>query len=89
MPASKTQKPLPPDDDGRTVAAMDIEGMPWQRAPRTHAPKPAAGANPEPLQGKALLRYLFGAVGAGLLVVLAFSVAGAAFILFCTKVWFR
>jgi hypothetical protein len=78
--------PLPPDDDGRTIAPMDGEGMPWHVPPR---PRPPRDPNAEPLRGGALFRYMFSAVGAGLLVVLAFSAAGAAFILFCTQIWFR
>lgn len=78
---------MPPvdEDDGRTVAPMDLEGTPWQRptAKLHHNPKA------EPLMGKNLFRYMLSAVGAGLLIVLAFSAAGAAFILFCTGVWFK
>ncbi len=29
MLGKKKKKPLPPDDDGRTIAEMNVEGMPW------------------------------------------------------------
>ena len=86
MRKQRNESNLPPDDDGRTVAPMDAEGMPWHVPARPRAPR---DPDAEPLRGAALFRYMLSAVGAGLLVVLAFSVAGAAFILFCTQIWFR
>ncbi len=76
-----------PDDDGRIIAPMNVDGMPWH-APKPETP-PMEGPQPDPLKGKALRRYLFSAVGAGLLITLVFGVAAALFILFCTQVWFR
>ena len=76
--------PQLPEDDGRTVAPMDIDGMPWRRAA-----VPPGGQPGEPLKGKAFWRYMFGAVGAGLLVVFLYGGLAAAFIWFCTAVWFR
>ena len=29
MFGKKKKKPLPPDDDGRTIAEMNVEGLPW------------------------------------------------------------
>lgn len=79
--------PAPPDDDdGRTVAPMNVEGMPWHTPARTKAPR---DPNAQPLKGGDLRRYLFSAIGAGLLIVFVFGIAGALFILFCTQVWFR
>lgn len=83
MPAPS---PAPAEgDDGHTVAPMNVEGMPWYTAkePLPHNP------DAEPLTGRNLWRYAFSAVGAGLLIVLVFGVAGAVFIWFCTNVWFR
>ena len=78
-------QPLPPEDDGRTIAPMNIEGMPWQTR-ETHSHK---NPNAQPLLGRDLRQYLFSAVGAGLLIVFLFGAVGAAFILFCTQIWFR
>jgi hypothetical protein len=77
---------LPEDDDGRTIAPMNVEGMPWHTPKRSETPR---DPNAQPLLGKDLLRYLFSAVGAGLLIVFAFGIAGAALILFCTEIWFK
>ncbi len=85
MKRKKNKAPLPPEDDGRTVAPMNVEGMPWH----TVLPQTQPGMQAEPMQGKALRRYLFSAVWAGLLITMVFGAAGALFILFCTQVWFR
>jgi hypothetical protein len=79
--------PTPDDDDGRTISPMNVDGMPWH----TRSPEPAPGNGPkaEPPKGKSLRRYMVSAVGAGLLITLLFGGAGALFILFCTRVWFR
>ena len=86
-------KPLrpgrPPEDDGRTIASMNIEGMPWHTVTPSPAPETHGAPGTEPLRGKALRQYMVSAVGAGLLVTLLFGAAGAALILFCTQVWFR
>ncbi len=87
MNQHSSKRPLPPDDDGRTIAPMDGEGMPWRAPNRPRMEAPAAHA--EPVDGRTLRRAMFSAVGAGLLITLVFGAAGAAFILFCTQVWFR
>ena len=76
----------PPDgDDGRTVANMNVEGMPW------HTPDAPAPENPsaEGMTKGQLRRYTFYAVLSGLAVVGVFGLLGALFIWFCTDVWFR
>jgi len=78
-------QPESPDDDGRTIAPMNVEGMPWHTVEKRTPRNP----NAQPLLGKDLRRYLFSAVGAGLLIVFVFAAAGAAFILFCTGIWFK
>lgn len=82
-----SKRPQPPDDDGRTIASMDVEGMPWRmpRQPKREVPVQQG----EPVDRKTLRRAMFSAVGAGLLITLVFGAAGAAFILFCTQVWFK
>lgn len=75
----------PPEDDGRTLAPMNVEGMPWH----TERPKPPENPEAEPLRGKALRRYMLGAVGVGLVITAVFGAAGALFILFCTNIWFH
>lgn len=82
---SPRQQP-PEEDDGRTIAPMNVEGMPWHTPVRPETPR---SPQSDSVVGKDLRRYLFSAVGAGLLIVFVFGFAGAAFILFCTGVWFR
>lgn len=75
----------PPQEEDHVVAPMNVEGMPW------YSPGESVPRNPEaePLTGKNLWRYAFSAVGAGLLIVILFGLAGAAFIWFCIHLWFR
>lgn len=73
------------EEDRRTIAPMNVEGMPWY-TPKEPSPK---NPNAEPLTGKNLRRYSFYAVLAGLCITAVFGLLGAAFIWFCTNVWFR
>ncbi|MCE5343235.1 MAG: hypothetical protein LLF96_06580 [Eubacteriales bacterium] len=75
-----------PGDDGRIIAPMNVDGMPWHTTEKT---EPEAKAPAEPMTRREMHRYMFSAVGAGLLIVLVFGLAGAAFILFLTQVVFR
>lgn len=87
------------DDDGRTIANMNVDGMPWyrntERAPQTPDEQGENGQNSghstekitlSKKEGRAMMRG----------VLLAAFVAGAVFfgvialfILFCIYVWFR
>lgn len=78
------KKPLPPDDDGRTIVDMNVEGMPWYV--RKEEDRPAGG---EPMTREEARRYTWAAVKAGLIIVLIFGAVFAAFIAFCDFVWFR
>lgn len=73
------------EEDRRTIAPMNVEGMPWY-APKEPTPK---NPNAEPLTKKDLRRYSLYAVLAGLSVTVVFGLLGAAFIWFCANVWFR
>ncbi|MFA5561700.1 MAG: hypothetical protein WDA00_03590 [Eubacteriales bacterium] len=90
------------DDDGRTIANMNVEGMPWYQK-RAHDDTPAdpqspagegagdAGADNQPItltktEGRAMMR---GVLLAAFLVGAVFFGAIALFILFCIYVWFR
>lgn len=76
-------------DDGRTIADMNVDGMPWY----------ATGKKPEnPVLGQAgksidLSRkekaaMMKGVLSAALLVALIFAAAFTLFLLFCVYVWF-
>ena len=81
-------------DDGRVIAPMNIEGMPWY-APKQEQPRdnPADGSLssasiPEKLTPRESLAFTFGVLKAVLLVAGVFIGVFFLFILFCVYVWF-
>jgi len=88
-------------DDGRTIADMNVDGMPWSMKdspdamPRSNdATGPAGGSSSgqahQPYQmtkeeGRA---YTWAAIKAGLIVALIFGLVYFFLILFMDKVWF-
>ena len=83
------------DDDGRVIADMNVEGMPWhdrqvrreKRAER-RAERKARVPQGAQLTKSEARRYTFYAVLAGLTVALVFSVVWILLTLFMTRVWF-
>lgn len=75
------------EDDGRTIASMNVEGMPWYVPDRPDAPE----LTPESYRMNREERraYIWAAVRAGLLILLVFVLAYFLFLLFCDFVWFR
>lgn len=84
----KQSKKQFPDDDGRVVAGMNIDGMPWYTEKKVKS-LPSYAPNEEPLSIKETFHLIFGALGAALLIASAFGLAGLLFILFCQFVWLR
>ena len=77
------------DDDGRVIASMNVDGMPWyQRSPRQSSPSGQA-SNFEDLTKEETREIIKGALKASLLIAGIFIVAMFLFILFCIFVWFR
>ena len=80
-------------DDGRVVAPMNVEGMPWYSGER--APGDAGtGVSADPVAPVKLtfrenVAFMFGVLKAVLLVALVFIGVLLGFILFCIHVWFR
>lgn len=75
------------EDDGRVIANMNVDGMPWYAG---DAPKQEG--KPEDLKNlskKDTLWLILGVVGAGLLVAAIFAIGFFLFILFADKVWFK
>ena len=74
------------EDDGRTIADMNVDGMPWYRPDR----KDAASGNDASggFTREEKRAYLAGALKAGLLIAAVFAGVYFLFILFCTNVWF-
>ena len=82
---------LPEGDDGRTIADMNVEGMPWYSPQRHHAG--AAGeqknGSETTLTKEESRYYTWGALKAALLVVGVLCAGIVLFVLFCQFVWFR
>ena len=72
------------EDDGRTIADMNVEGMPWYVPQRPESP-PGEKIR---LTAKEQRAMTWGALKAGLLIAAVFGTVYFLFILFCTKVWF-
>ncbi len=77
-----------PEDDGRTIASMNVEGMPWY-APGPLDEAPPRESAPEPMSAEDRRHYILGALLAALAIAAVFGVVFFLFILFCTKIWFR
>ena len=87
----------PEDDDGRVIAPMNVDGMPWYSgAPREEQP-PAGEQRPddllpprqEPLTGPEKRAFTWGVLKAAMLVAGVFILVYLAFLLFCVFVWFK
>lgn len=71
------------EDDGRTIANMNVEGMPWYSPGRTGGDR----GKPEELSPAEKRAMTGGVLAAALLITLIFVVVFFLFIVFCTKVW--
>lgn len=72
------------DDDGRTIANMNVDGMPWYMDPeqKTQGEKVRLSK----VEARAAM---WGALKATLLIAAIFAGVFALFILFCDNVWFK
>ena len=70
------------DDDGRTIANMNVEGMPWYSEKRSEKKMPMVELSKEEKRG-----LYSGIVKAVALVALVFVVVFFLLILFLTKIW--
>ncbi len=78
-----------PGDDGRTIADMNVEGMPWYVSGDENRNTADPGKGHEQLTDEQFKMYRFAALKAGLLVALVFGTVFFLFILFCDFVWFQ
>ena len=77
------------EDDGRTIADMNVEGMPWYvDGDKERLEKLQEGSRAE-MDPQQLKLYRWAALKAGLLIVLVFGGVFFLFLLFCDFVWFR
>ncbi len=81
------------DDDGRVIASMNVDGMPWymgEAAGREKKfPKSESSSDLSDLTRGETWEIIKGTVKAGLLIGSIFIAAAGLFILFCIYVWFR
>ena len=77
-----------PGDDGKTIADMNVEGMPWYVPKRRETPE-TQGAEPYRMTKEEFRTYRWAAVKAGLLVALVFGAVFGLFIAFCDFIWFK
>lgn len=81
---------LPEGDDGRTIANMNVEGMPWYTPERPGVPTYTEEKQfKDGLDKKQLRMYTASALKAGLLVTLAMCAGIVLFVAFCVYIWFR
>ena len=76
-------------DDGRTIANMNVEGMPWYDKKTEEIKKMNASKSELPeldREGKSAL--MWGVIAAALLIGLVFAGVIFLFLLFCVNVWF-
>ena len=81
-------------DDGRTIANMNVEGMPWYNPAKSDAASGASESSDasqpaDPLSVKETLYVAGGVLKASLLVALVFIVVFTIFILFAVFVWLK
>ena len=77
------------DDDGRVIASMNVDGMPWyQRSQRFERNKREQASDFSDLTKEETRELVKGAMKASLLIAGIFILAMLLFILFCLYVWF-
>ena len=77
------------DDDGRVIASMNVDGMPWyQRSQRFERNKREQASDFSDLTKEESREIVKGAMKAALLIAGVFILAMLLFILFCLYVWF-
>lgn len=72
-------------DDGRIIAPMNVEGLPWY----TSGKKNSLSEKPDEMTPAQKAAFTWGVLKAAFLVVGVFSGVYFLFILFCTEVWFK
>ena len=89
---SRKEKKTDAEDDGRVIARMNVDGMPWY-APQTPGTKPEDAernaAELRKLSKGETFHMILGVLGAALTVAAVFAVGYLLFILFCRYVWFK
>ena len=83
------QRKLHEDDDGRVIASMNVDGMPWyQRGKRFDKGRREQASDFSDLTKQEEREIIKGAMKASLLIAGVFILAMLIFILFCLYIWF-
>ena len=77
------------DDDGRVIASMNVEGMPWYVEDHKRKQERLKNNDFNDLSKEETRAIIWGIVKSGLLIAGVFLVAALIFILFCIYIWFR
>ncbi len=82
------KKKIHEDDDGRVVAPMNIEGMPWYN-PHAKKSVQAEKATQDPLSKRETFRLIMQLYASALPILLVFIAAFAGLICFMVFVWLK
>ena len=83
------KRKLHDDDDGRVIASMNVDGMPWyQRSERFDKHRREQASDFSDLTKEETREIVKGALKASLMIACVFILAMFLFILFCLYVWF-
>lgn len=84
----KRKRKVYDDDDGRVIAPMNVEGMPWYN-PNANKLSEGEGSSKEKISWRETIRMVFRLYAAVIPIALAFIVGFAALIFFMVFVWFK
>jgi len=84
-----SRKRLEDYDDGRVIAPMNVDGMPWYKPDRRPRESEVSAGDPVHLTRRENIAFSFGVLKAVLLIAFVYIAVMLGFILFCTNVWFR
>ena len=76
------------EDDGRVIADMNVDGMPWYMEKSPDAVDTPPGYEPYQMTKEEGRAYTWAAIKAGLVIVMVFGLIYFFFILFMDKFWF-
>jgi len=76
-------------DDGRVIASMNVEGMPWYTPKKKEPTQTDSSSEPITLTKRETIAFTIGVLKAVFLVGAVFIGGLLAFILFCTEIWFK
>ena len=75
------------DDDGKVIANMNVEGMPWYVDRGSGESRPESDSEPIPLTKEERRAYMRGTMSAAFLVTGIFALVFAAVIIFLVFAW--